>query len=137
MVAAPLNGLALITYVLSTVRGARRHKREALAHGASGRLTRELHLGAIWNVASLPNAIAAQLCFIPLALEETTGARRDRAALLMLLPGCLLTTKLLIGQAYMALAAAASVSVPVEKMLAKCEESARLARAAEELGGRQ
>ena len=127
-IVAPLCGLALLTTAVATVRGARVHRREALAAAASGKLTRDLHLGALWNAASLPNALAAQLCFVPLALAEATD--EWRAALLMLLPACLITTKLFVSQAYMALAAAASVSVPVERMLAKCDERGRIEQAA-------
>ena len=78
--------------------------------------------------ASLPNALIAQVCFVPLALSET----RDKyhGVLLMLLPACLLVTKLLEAQAFKALAACAGVTGPVWAMLIKADAHARTAHAA-------
>ena len=110
------------------LRTTRKGRKDALTAHAAGRLVRELHLGAVWNAASLPNAMIAQVCFVPLALSET----RDKyhGVLLMLLPACLLVTKLLEAQAFKALAACAGVTGPVWAMLIKADAHARTAHAA-------
>ena len=71
----------VIDIIETVFRGARKGRERALSASASGRLVRDLHLGACWNAASLPNALVAQLCFIPLALSETTAKEKWRAAL--------------------------------------------------------
>ena len=86
---------------------------------------RDLHLGAWWNAASLPNAFIAQLSFVPLALDETDDPWR--AALLMLLPACLLTTKLVISQAYKMVSASVALGQPGWRLLQRCDESQRAA----------
>ena len=125
-VAAPLAG---VTILLLSMRAhmrpsKRRGTRETLAASATGKLVRDLHLGAVWNVVSLPNALVAQACFVPLALDEARDSPTWHVVMLMLLPACLILTKLLSAQAYAALAASATVTEPVWAMLKRCEEEA-------------
>ena len=108
------------------LRGARKHA--LVARNNSGKWIRDLHLGAVWNAVSLPNALIAQCCFVPLAIAES-GDDLWRMALLLLLPACLIATKLAIAQAYKALAASAGMTHSVWAMLRKCEAHWR-ARAA-------
>ena len=125
---SPVAGLGILFFVGARLRTTRKGRKDALTAHAAGRLVRELHLGAVWNAASLPNAMIAQVCFVPLALSET----RDKyhGVLLMLLPACLLVTKLLEAQAFKALAACAGVTGPVWAMLIKADAHARTAHAA-------
>ena len=125
---SPVAGLGILFFVGARLRTTRKGRKDALTAHAAGRLVRELHLGAVWNAASLPNALIAQVCFVPLALSET----RDKyhGVLLMLLPACLLVTKLLEAQAFKALAACAGVTGPVWAMLIKADAHAHTAHAA-------
>ena len=132
-VASPLAGLTILCYAVGAILKARRRtskrgRRDWLDPNASGRMVRDLHLGAVWNVASLPNAFVAQACFVPLAIAEAEG--HSHVVLLLLLPTCLLLTKFLSAQAYAALAASATVTEPVWAMLARCEEERLRLRAA-------
>ena len=124
---SPLCGLAVLAPVATRhLRGARKHA--LVARNNSGKWIRDLHLGAVWNAVSLPNALIAQCCFVPLAIAES-GDDLWRMALLLLLPACLIATKLAIAQAYKALAASAGMTHSVWAMLRKCEAHGR-ARAA-------
>jgi hypothetical protein len=131
---APLAGLTLLAPVAMKLRGTRSGRKLALETSSSGTLVRDLRIGALWNVASLPNTLVAQLCFVPLAQGETTDTLR--ATYLVLLPACLLVTKLLAAQAYKALGASVGLTDPVQSMLHKCEAHVR-AKEAAALSGRE
>ena len=100
-------GFVLLMQALAILRGVRRGNERALAASASGAVMRSLHLGALWNAASFPNALIAQLCVIPFAVVQPT---QWQAAQLWMLPLALITTKLLEAQAFKVLAASAGLT---------------------------
>ena len=68
----------------------------ALCRASSGYVCRLLHVGAVWNAISFPNAVAAQVAFL---LNRTFRQDDFLSAHLSLLPALLLVTKLLSAQA--------------------------------------
>ena len=104
-------------------RRGRKAREKALRDSASGRLVRSLQLGALWNAASLPNTILAQIFFLPFAASE--GRSAYHVVLLALLPTSLLTTKLLIAQAFKVLGASLGVDQTVWTLLVRLGRQSR------------
>ena len=107
-----ISPLACLAILVAGVRVLKGSQTEATK---SGGIVSSLRLGAWWNAASLPNALVAQAVFVPLALDEASGG--FRAALLVLLPTCLIVTKLMISQAFKALAVSVGVTESVWAVL--------------------
>ena len=100
---APLAGLLLIGSTLNTLHGVSLHRESSLSAVASGALIAKLRQCALWNAASLPNAIVAQLYIMPYAMLESTAWQ---AAQHWLLPLSLIVVKLLQAQTLKVLNAA-------------------------------
>ena len=120
---SPFAGLQVVALIVASRRGARKAREKALRDSASGRLVRSLQLGALWNAASLPNTILAQIFFLPFAASE--GRSAYHVVLLALLPTSLLTTKLLIAQAFKVLGASLGVDQTVWTLLVRLGRQSR------------
>ena len=121
---SPFAGLVLLGRILAIAHGVSRGQERSLAAAASGAAVRDLHLGAVWNCASFVNALVAQVAVIPFGMGEATVWR---SAQLWLLPLCLMTTKLLLAQAFKLVGTSVGVSRTTWKALLPLERAAGLA----------
>ena len=102
---SPLACTVLVCHALGLLRGVAKGHEPSHAAVAGGAIVRKLRLGALWNLASLPNAVIALGCSVELVV-------RDHRSLwvgsqLWLLAFALLVTKVLEAQALVILSAAA------------------------------
>jgi len=112
---SPLVCLYILLHTTRVLRGVAQGHESALCRAASGHACRMLHVGAVWNVASLPNAAVAQIAFV---FTPSFTADDYEEAHFWLLPLLLLLTKLLTAQAIKVLVASTGVSPSVWAMLA-------------------
>jgi hypothetical protein len=102
---SPLACMVLVCRALGLLRGVAKGHEPSHAAVAGGAIVRKLRLSALWNLASLPNAVIALGCSVELVV-------RDHRSLwvgsqLWLLAFALLVTKVLEAQALVILSAAA------------------------------